>query len=324
MIKNPKVTVIIPCYNGFRYASECLDALSKQTFRDFKVIVIDDCSTDDSYEQFAQFSRQCSFELCVIRNDRNRGPGYSRHRGVQMATSEWIAFCDCDDAYDLHFLECMHSRAQETTSDLVMCDFSYVFSTGKQKEAQSLGYLNSNSDKRTILASAGMSLCTLFLRRSCFDGIEFPEIYHGEDAAVVPQLIANAQRVYVEKQSLYNYNVRNDSASNQFSEQTSNEFMLAFSTVEHALVDTYHNEVCNIGNNMVLYGVTLIMLKSKRSREDIISIIDEFEKKYPKWHKNLYFHTIRTSKRIYLWFLRYRLLNICCLYSRIHDALLGN
>ncbi|NLE62912.1 MAG: glycosyltransferase family 2 protein, partial [Bacteroidales bacterium] len=50
-----KISVIITCYNGFRYMNRCWDALEHQTYRKFKVIVVDDCSTDDTLYQLYNY-----------------------------------------------------------------------------------------------------------------------------------------------------------------------------------------------------------------------------------------------------------------------------
>ena len=48
---NSKITVVIPCYNAEKYIVKCFDKLNEQTYRDFDVVIVDDCSTDKSYEK---------------------------------------------------------------------------------------------------------------------------------------------------------------------------------------------------------------------------------------------------------------------------------
>jgi len=52
-----KITVIITCYNGYQYMGNCLSSLENQTYKDFKVVIIDDCSTDDSYQQLLEYQK---------------------------------------------------------------------------------------------------------------------------------------------------------------------------------------------------------------------------------------------------------------------------
>ena len=65
------ITVIVPCYNGFRYMINCLSALENQTYKRFKVIIVDDCSTDDSYNQLTSYKEQSPLDITLIRNSKN-------------------------------------------------------------------------------------------------------------------------------------------------------------------------------------------------------------------------------------------------------------
>ena len=107
-----KIAVIIPNYNGFSYSGRCFEALEKQTFKDFEVCVIDDCSTDDSYEKLKKYEERSPLCIKVLRSPKNMGPGHSRKVGIEATDSEWIAFCDIDDWYDDDFLDENESSAE--------------------------------------------------------------------------------------------------------------------------------------------------------------------------------------------------------------------
>ncbi len=86
----PRVSVVIPAYNAGRYLRECLQSIKQQTYKDFEIIVVDDCSTDDTFK-IAQEEG-----AIVARNDKNLGQGPTRNTGIKLAKGEIIANTDSD------------------------------------------------------------------------------------------------------------------------------------------------------------------------------------------------------------------------------------
>jgi glycosyltransferase involved in cell wall biosynthesis len=88
----PYLSVVIPVYNAAGHLAECLEHLSKSSFRDFECIVVDDGSTDNSAEVARAFGAR------VIRTEGRRGPAHARNRGAAEATGEILFFIDSDVA----------------------------------------------------------------------------------------------------------------------------------------------------------------------------------------------------------------------------------
>lgn len=85
----PKVSVIIPAYNVECFIEKCLLSIHQQTFNDFEIIVVDDCSTDRTYEFATCYAR-------VIRNEKNFGEGEARNIGASASRGEILVFTDAD------------------------------------------------------------------------------------------------------------------------------------------------------------------------------------------------------------------------------------
>ena len=92
-----KVSVIIPCYNAEAYLRRCLNALEQQKYKDFEVICVDDCSSDDTASIINEFIDRGKISLRYFRNSVNSGPALSRNHGIASATGRYICFCDSDD-----------------------------------------------------------------------------------------------------------------------------------------------------------------------------------------------------------------------------------
>lgn len=97
-MKTPLVSIIIPCYNSEKYIEECIVSVLGQTYKNIQVIVVDDCSTDSSYdlveEKFSLDDR-----VVLLRNDVNSGVNKTRHFGVSKSTGDYICFLDSDDLF---------------------------------------------------------------------------------------------------------------------------------------------------------------------------------------------------------------------------------
>lgn len=115
-----EVSVIIPAYNLEKYIGECLESLLRQTYTDYEVICIEDCSTDSTYNILQQFSREF-FPLKIVRNNKNMGAARSRNKGLELAKGEYVIFLDGDDYFDKDFLLDMHSAAVQQNADMVIC-----------------------------------------------------------------------------------------------------------------------------------------------------------------------------------------------------------
>ena len=83
------ISVIIPVYNVEKYLHVCLNSVLNQTYTDFEIICIDDGSTDSTAEILEYFTDKDS-RIKVLKNDINKGPGFSRNRGLEIAQNIFL------------------------------------------------------------------------------------------------------------------------------------------------------------------------------------------------------------------------------------------
>ena len=91
-----KISVIVPIYNNEQYLKTCLDSLVNQSLNDIEIILIDDCSTDNSYKIAQEYNDNYS-NIKLYKNNQNYGQGKTRNIGLDIATGEYIGFIDSDD-----------------------------------------------------------------------------------------------------------------------------------------------------------------------------------------------------------------------------------
>ena len=105
----PKVSILVPVFNGAAHIERALASIQEQTFRDFEIIVVDDGSTDTTAEVVAAFHG-----VRLIRQE-NQGIGATRQRLLEEAAGDWCAFCDHDDHWMPSKLESQLGAADEGT-----------------------------------------------------------------------------------------------------------------------------------------------------------------------------------------------------------------
>lgn len=313
---NLKISVIIPCYNGFRYMKRCLESFEKQTVKPYEIIIADDCSTDDSFERLKEYAENSKLNFVIIRNEKNMGPGIARKNAVDVSGGDYIAFCDCDDWFETDFIQIITENINKHNADVLMFDSYYTYDDRKivSNPVKKL----SSGNKNEILANIDMSLCKTVVKKQILTGIEFPALYHGEDGAVVPQIIANSESFILIDKPLYNYYYRTGSASQKLSDKAAFDMVEAFKTVQRNLPRKYFAECEFIGIKYVCYGAVLSGFKSGIKTKDIKNILNDFEKDFPDWINNKYIRNLGKIKNIYLILLKKRMFIPVKLMTSLH------
>lgn len=102
--KQPLITVVIPNYNGHRFVEQAIDSVLHQTYPNFELLVVDDCSKDDSLSLIQQ-KAQSDNRIKVIALEHNVGVANARNVGIKEAGGEYIALLDNDDLWTEDKLE---------------------------------------------------------------------------------------------------------------------------------------------------------------------------------------------------------------------------
>ena len=92
----------MPSYNTAEYIKESILSVLNQTYTNWELIIVDDCSTDNTDDVVAEFSDE---RICCLKNEKNSGAAISRNRALREAKGKWIAFLDSDDVWHPEKLE---------------------------------------------------------------------------------------------------------------------------------------------------------------------------------------------------------------------------
>ena len=99
---NDLVSIITPSYNTARFIAETIDCVLAQTYTNWEMIIVDDCSTDDTDAVVGGYTDS---RIRYLKNEKNSGAAVSRNRALREAKGKWIAFLDSDDLWEPNKLE---------------------------------------------------------------------------------------------------------------------------------------------------------------------------------------------------------------------------
>lgn len=125
----PKVSIIVPCYNVELYLNRCVNSLVNQTLRDIEIILVDDESPDRVPQMCDEWGRKDS-RIRVV-HKKNGGLGMACNSGIDIATGDYIAFCDSDDYVDLECYGVLYETAIHNKVDAVYSGIKRVTETGE-------------------------------------------------------------------------------------------------------------------------------------------------------------------------------------------------
>lgn len=222
------VSIIVPIYNSASYLEKCVRSILEQSCADFELLLIDDCSTDGSYEKIQKFAGADRRVRC-FRTRQNGGPSAARNMGLDNASGDWITFVDSDDCIEKNYLENLLKTAEGCQADIAVCGLVNHEKKKITAENAFTGELRIFEGKKlkeirkvlltghTETGAAGLEftgpVCKLF-RREVIGGMRFPEnVDYGEDFCFVLACVDSCRRIAFTNQSGYHRIVRENSLS---------------------------------------------------------------------------------------------------------------
>lgn len=219
MNSKPEISVIVPAYNVEEYIGKCLKSLKNQTFKNFEVLVVDDGSTDNTYEMIKSSSE--NDERFRLMKCEHCGLSGVRNFALQNALGDYIAFVDSDDFVSEDYLGVLYKLCKENDAEISTCNFYYYFPKDDSSKVRirKTGdrVLTSKDALKILLRDKKMQSYVwnkLFKRTLFFENdITFPSIYF-EDLCTTPKLIYFSNRVASTSKALYYYTQREGSIMN--------------------------------------------------------------------------------------------------------------
>lgn len=225
------ISVIVAMYNAEQYVRQCLDNLLAQTFKDFEVLVVDDCSLDNSYAVVESYVPKFEGRLKLSRMKKNSGcPGMPRNAVLPYARGKYVTFLDSDDFFATNALEELYKVAEETNADVLHSEKFFAFKDGDDRVivdtyqhepfARTPTLDTEDIGQRVVKLIRHQTLwwaCNKLFRKDFLikNDIEFPNIRAWEDLVFSFYCIARAKNYVRIPHIFYFYRVREDSLSHE-------------------------------------------------------------------------------------------------------------
>lgn len=211
----PKITVLMPVYNGEKYLSEAIESILNQTLKNFEFLIIDDGSTDNSVKIIKSYSDQ---RIRLIHNEKNLGLITTLNRGINLATEEYIARMDCDDV-SLPERLATQVKFMDNHKEIGVCG-SWIKTIGKNIDYKNKFFTKPEEIKTSLLFNTSLAHPSIIMRREMllkynlrYD-INYP---HAEDYELWSRSIKHFSLANIPKVLLL-HRLHADAVSNQFSD----------------------------------------------------------------------------------------------------------
>lgn len=216
-----KVSIITPAYNSSKFLPETIKSVQSQTFTDWELIIVDDCSLDDTYDIAQSFSKD-DCRIKVLKHERNSGVASARNTALDIAVGEYIAFLDSDDLWMSDKLEKQIEFMEKNGYILTYTNYQLFDSnTGKVikliKSPMMMTY-------QSIFKNTGIGCLTVMVNRKISGNFHMPLLKHTEDNCTWQIILKPGYTAYSLNENLASYRVNNNSLTKNKSRSAKNQW----------------------------------------------------------------------------------------------------
>lgn len=201
-----RLSIIIPVYNVEEYLEDCICSIIKQISDDDEIILVNDCSTDNSLVLCKQLAETHKL-MHIISHKENLGLSEARNSGINVSEGKYITFIDSDDYIAPNTLNVnLDKLIQDPTIDILeypvkvhhLSDDSYLYTPGNNKNENFKLWLNRKGYQHSYAWNK-------IYKKELFEGIKFPRNRYVEDLFTVPYIMERVNKIYASNKGLYYY-----------------------------------------------------------------------------------------------------------------------
>lgn len=203
------ISIITPSYNSAQYIGRTIDSILNQTYENWELLIIDDCSTDQSRAVIQQYVNQDS-RIQLICLEQNSGAAVARNTGIEKATGRYIAFLDSDDTW--------HPEKLEKQLDFMLKN-NYAFTYTQYHQVNENGdlvgklHFPMQTNYHNLLKTCVIGCLTAMYDAHKLGKVFFPLIRKRQDFALWLKILKQVDYAYCVPEDLASYTIRSDSIS---------------------------------------------------------------------------------------------------------------
>lgn len=204
------VSIIMAAYNAEKTIGQAIESVLKQTYPDFELLIVDDCSKDGTKKQVRNYAEKDE-RIRLISNERNSGVSYTRKHALQEAKGAWIAILDSDDAWAPEKLEKQIVLQKKTNADLLFTGSAFM-----DENAQPINwYLHAPAEisYRQLLKQNVLSNSSALVRKDLYAKYYAEGDAMHEDFAIWLGILKEGRKAYGVDEPLLIYRIAKSSKS---------------------------------------------------------------------------------------------------------------
>ncbi len=224
-MKTPKpvVSVVTALYNSASFIGETIESVLAQSFSDWEMIIVDDCSTDNSASIAAGYSEKDS-RIVIISLKENGGAAISRNTAIEAAKGRYIAFLDSDDRWH-------HDKLEKQLAFMQKSNFAFTHTWFEKydEEGNSLGVIVTPPESmnyKSLLKSNRIGCLTVIYDTEKLGKVFMPLIRKRQDYGLWLKILKSGTDIHVLPENLAFYSVRSGSISDNKLEMVKYNWML--------------------------------------------------------------------------------------------------
>lgn len=298
------LSIIIPCYNCEKYIVKCLDSIPVSS--DIQIIIVDDCSNDNTVGVINQYMEHSQHRIILKRNDENMGAGETRNVALKLVETEYVTFLDSDDELNTDTFLNMLTLLNEDY-DCIVFDVECMNKSRKK-------YMKAFFSKKIRGGFVATSDAFVFLRGCTWgkiyrysniknNNVVFGNLKKNEDLIFTKTAISNAERIFYVEKPIYYYYMDNINSIMHNSVFCDCE-MEAYSCIENKVLrDQFKDELNSVYFLEVVYASTVSAIRQKNKRREIKRKFDCLNPRYDENDRFFcdYFTKYKLAYRIFKW-----------------------
>ncbi|CEI73873.1 MULTISPECIES: glycosyltransferase family 2 protein [Romboutsia] len=209
-MNEPLVSIITPVYNAERFLGDTIKSIQNQTYKNWELVLVDDCSKDKSSDMIKEFQANDD-RIRYIKLEKNSGASVSRNTGIKNAKGRFIAFVDSDDIWQPEKLKIQIEYMLENKLGFTFTSYRYMKEDGRltKKVAKAPKKIN----YKGLLKNTIIGCSTVVIDKEIVGEFSMPLVRRGQDTATWLQILKTQDYAYGIEKDLVNYRLVGDSLS---------------------------------------------------------------------------------------------------------------
>ena len=208
MVKQPDIDIIIPNYNKAKYLNQCLDSILSQTYKNWKIYLVDDNSHDDSTKILKKYENIDNINFFLLKE--NKGPAFCRNYAIDKSSSEFIAFMDSDDFWPKDKLKKQINEMLKNDYNFTYTDYNF-FLNNNEKKIKTVK-MPLFLDYKNFILKSSMSTSSIIISRNSLENVKFKNVDQ-EDYLFKCDLLKKGETAFNSKDTFVYYRINKNNRS---------------------------------------------------------------------------------------------------------------